>query len=210
MKLREWLKIYRNLAKDLNINESLDYLARDIIFKLGIGKLLNSDVLKAKIKDKTVAVVGLCITKKELQSINEEVVITSGKSIVKVREYDANFVPDVHVTDLEEEEEIIVNLEKNGCILVIHAHGDNIERIRKIVPKLSSFVATTQVQPIKGVYNFGGFTDGDRAAIIAKVMQAKAIKLYGFDFKKVDNPLKRRKMKWAKIVLAKEKLFDIV
>jgi hypothetical protein len=55
--------------------------------------------------------------------------------------------------------------------------------------------------------NFGGFTDGDRAACICAELGAKEILLAGFDF---DSPsskagkskdVKKRKLRWAKAIL---------
>jgi len=203
--LEEWFKIYRKIVKELEIDEKKDYEARDLIIELAKGKLLDLKALKRKISGKSVAVIGYAIKKDEFKKIKEDIVITAGKSLAKVKEISRAYVPDIHVTDLEEEE-LIVELEKKGCLIVVHAHGDNMERIKRIVPKLSKFVATTQVIPKEKVYNFGGFTDGDRAAIIAKKMGAKMIKLYGFDFGNANSTLKRKKLKWARKILEKEKI----
>jgi hypothetical protein len=65
-------------------------------------------------------------------------------------------------------------------------------------------VGTTQSVPFDRIYNFGGFTDGDRAALIAKKFGARKIRLYGFNFEKADNKIKLKKLKWAKRILEKE------
>jgi uncharacterized Rossmann fold enzyme len=63
--------------------------------------------------------------------------------------------------------------------------------------------------PTENVYNFGGFTDGDRSVFLAEEMRAKSITLIGMDFdnmprkfstndKDVDIDIKRRKLKFAK------------
>ena len=203
MDITEWLEIYKKIVKDLKIDETMDYEARNLILRLGKDRMLDYKILKDKIYNKSVAVIGFAIKNNELDKINEDVLITSGKSVIKIKELKRDFIPDVHVTDLEEED-LIPKLEKNGCIIVAHAHGDNIKKIKKVIPKLSRFIATTQVAPIYKVYNFGGFTDGDRAALLAKKMGAKKVTLYGFDFENVLNSKKRKKMKWAKYILQKE------
>lgn len=43
-------------------------------------------------------------------------------------------------------------------------------------------MGTTQSKPLKNVYNFGGFTDGDRAVFLAIKLGAKKIILAGMDF----------------------------
>ena len=101
---------------------------------------------------------------------------------------------------MEEDTDLLIKLERSGCILVLHAHGDNIDRVKAVVPKLSRFVATTQVKPFDRVYNFFGFTDGDRAVLIAKRLGAKSVKLVGFDFGKAKG-IKLKKLKWAEFIL---------
>ena len=48
--------------------------------------------------------------------------------------------------------------------------------------ELNPVIGTTQIEPISDVYNFGGFTDGDRAVFLAEHFGAKEIELVGFDF----------------------------
>ena len=59
-------------------------------------------------------------------------------------------------------------------------------------------VATTQAVPLPHVYNFGGFTDGDRAVFAADDLGAASIRIIGFDLadRNVD-PVKRGKLFWA-------------
>jgi uncharacterized Rossmann fold enzyme len=73
------------------------------------------------------------------------------------------------------------NSEKRGAIMVVHAHGDNIDMIKKMVPKFRKVVGTTQVMPLANVHNFGGFTDGDRAVFLAEEFGAKKVVLVGMD-----------------------------
>ena len=43
-------------------------------------------------------------------------------------------------------------------------------------------IGTTQAQPLGNIYNFGGFTDGDRAIFLAVALGAGEITLAGMDF----------------------------
>jgi hypothetical protein len=53
------------------------------------------------------------------------------------------------------------------------------------------------------VYNFGGFTDGDRAVFAADELGAERITLVGFDLDDQDvEPMKRGKLFWARKLLA--------
>jgi len=195
MDLGQWIRIYEEILEDFGFSREDDERAAKIMQELGDGKLMDESALEV-IRGKDVAVIGGVYEGEEIQ---EEVKITAGKAIYRV-----DFVPDIHVTDLEEDDEILVELESKGCILVLHAHGDNIERIKSVVPKLNKFVGTTQSIPFGRVYNFGGFTDGDRTALIAKRFGAGKIRLYGFNFEKADNKVKLKKLEWAKRILEME------
>ncbi|MFN3384904.1 MAG: 6-hydroxymethylpterin diphosphokinase MptE-like protein [Archaeoglobaceae archaeon] len=191
MHLEQWLKIYEEILRDFGFSKEKDEESARLIAELGKDKLLDSSVLE-RLRGKDVAVIGGAY---ENEKIEEDFVITAGKAIEKV-----SLIPSVHVTDLEEPLEKLLELEKKGCILVIHAHGDNVSRIREVIPRLRNFVATTQSRPFDRVYNFGGFTDGDRAVLIAKNFGARKIVLYGFNFEKAEG-VKLRKLKWAKKIL---------
>lgn len=195
MKLEIWLEIYEEILEDFGFSREEDELAAKIMAELGKSKLLDRSVLEV-VKDKDVAVVGGAYSG---ESIDEELIITAGKAI-----YHVDFTPDIHVTDMEEGDEILVGLERGGCILVLHAHGDNIERVRSVVPKVEKFVGTTQSVPFDRIYNFGGFTDGDRAALLAKEFGARKIRLYGFDFNRAEGEVKLKKLKWARKILEME------
>ncbi len=189
------MSIYEEILRDFGFSREEDEKAARLMKELGGEKLLDCSVLEF-LKSKRVAVVGGAY---EGEKIEEKVVITAGKALKKVE-----FVPDVHVTDMEEDVELLKSVEEKGCILVLHAHGDNVDRIVEVVPAVGKFLATTQSLPFDRVYNFGGFTDGDRAAVMAKRFGAKTVKLYGFDFEKAENPIKQKKLKWAKRILQRE------
>jgi uncharacterized Rossmann fold enzyme len=83
--------------------------------------------------------------------------------------------------------------------------------VEKYTPKLVNIMGTTQSKPLSHVYNFGGFTDGDRCVFLAMALEAQVIILSGMDFGKIvthysrpdqeDGPadlVKEKKLKWAK------------
>ena len=95
---------------------------------------------------------------------------------------DFGLVPDVIVTDLDGRISDIKLANDRGSFLVVHAHGDNEDKLLSYVPSLSRVLGTTQAEPLDIIYNFGGFTDGDRAAFLAEELGAREIVLVGFDF----------------------------
>ena len=111
---------------------------------------------------------------------------------------------DAIFTDLDGATDRIIELNRQGTIIVIHAHGDNMPLLNYWVPRFcGNVVGTTQAAPLPHVYNFGGFSDGDRAVFAADELGASKITLAGFDLddENVD-PMKRGKLRWARKLLA--------
>ena len=114
------------------------------------------------------------------------------------------------MTDLDGNEDAIKKISKTKSIFVIHAHGDNIEKLQ-MVKKMKNCIGTTQTNPFNKIQNFGGFTDGDRGVFLASYFDAKKIILFGMDFgtrigkfsntKKSDRKIKLKKLKIAKDLL---------
>ena len=120
-------------------------------------------------------------------------------------------IPDVIVSDLDGPLPDITTAVKKGSKIIIHAHADNTELLRSSVPTFSKALGSTQVKPTWNVYNFGGFTDGDRAVFMARGMHASSIVLAGMDFgieigkysklKVRDQNVKLRKLQFGKSLL---------
>jgi uncharacterized Rossmann fold enzyme len=111
--------------------------------------------------------------------------------------------PCVIATDLDGEIESIAAFSRRGCVVVVHAHGDNAQSIAGGWNFGVRTVGSCQCQPFGRLRNFGGFTDGDRAALLAEHFGASTIELVGFDFDKPivkaggDYDIKARKLRWA-------------
>ena len=108
-------------------------------------------------------------------------------------------MPDIVVTDLDGPFPAILKANQMGSIVVVHAHGDNLDALNRYVPQLERIIGTVQCHPPPGLYNFGGFTDGDRCVFLAKELRAASINLVGFDFEDESvTPRKKKKLAWAK------------
>ncbi len=107
---------------------------------------------------------------------------------------------DLLVTDLDKNPERAVERTLRGWPVAVHAHGDNRRALREYVPRCDPdhLLPTTQAEPTAVVGNFGGFTDGDRAAFLADHLGADRLAFLGWDF---DDPAvgaeKHRKLQWA-------------
>lgn len=213
MRYSVWEPIYEEILKDFGFEREKDEeaarIASEIISrKSSEGKGVKR-AIKSMIKGKTAIICGNApcledeIRKKQLDadtfSFSRVFVVIAADGATSVLLRNA-IIPDIVVTDLDGNIADIIYANRLGSIGVVHAHGDNIEILRKVLPALNeNVICTTQSKPIHGVYNFGGFTDGDRCVFLANEFGAKRIELIGFDFEdKNVSEKKRKKLKWAK------------
>ncbi|TFG09637.1 DUF115 domain-containing protein [Candidatus Heimdallarchaeota archaeon] len=93
-------------------------------------------------------------------------------------------IPHIIVTDFDGNISDQLLAQQKGSILLIHVHGDNYPTLKNHTKSIldGKFILTTQTNPLIGSHNFFGFTDGDRIVCLASLMNAKEIKLIGYDF----------------------------
>jgi uncharacterized Rossmann fold enzyme len=89
---------------------------------------------------------------------------------------------DILVTDLDGDLQSIREVVRRGAIPIVHAHGDNIDLVREIVPTFETVVGSTQVEPTERAFLWGGFTDGDRACYLVSHYRPSKMTLAGMDF----------------------------
>jgi uncharacterized Rossmann fold enzyme len=123
---------------------------------------------------------------------------------------DLGRVPEVICTDLDGNSEADIEKEilacEQGSLVLIHAHGDNMDKLKKYVPRFKHFIATTQAKPFDNVYNFGGFSDGDRCVFVARIRSWQH-QTGWIDFEDPGvNQIKKKKLKWAKKLIDTSKL----
>ncbi|MGB8216039.1 MAG: 6-hydroxymethylpterin diphosphokinase MptE-like protein [Candidatus Methanoperedens sp.] len=213
MKFEEWEPIYNLILEDMHFDRLYDERSASLLSEIletksrkKIPDVIEIDVLKNAIQGKDVLVCGKAPRlKDDIKNIDFKkyvVIAADGATSVLLN---AGITPGIIVTDLDGnmDDEALAN--EKGAIMVVHAHGDNMDALSAEVPGLKRVIGTTQSKPLKNVYNFGGFTDGDRSVFLAREMGAKSITLIGFDFNDVNvTPLKKKKLMWA------EKLIDMV
>ena len=213
MRYKTWEPTYKEILKDFGFErENDDRAAREasrIISHKGSNGEGTKETIKNLIKGKTAIICGNApcletdIREKKLDSDilpfrHKPVVIAAdGATSVLLR---SAVIPDIVVTDLDGTIADIIYANRLGSVIVVHAHGDNIEKLKNALPVLKeNVICTTQSRPLRNVYNFGGFTDGDRCVFLAKEFGAERIELIGFDFDdKNVSARKRKKLKWAK------------
>ena len=182
MMISGWRKRYFSILKELNYSEKKDKESALILDSI----LKKTDTIKKVrklIEGKTIFVIGsgpsLSIAIPKLKKLEKSIKIAADSSLKPL--VDNGIIPDIIVTDLDGNEDAIKKISKTKSIFVIHAHGDNIEKLQ-MVKKIKNCIGTTQTNPFNKVQNFGGFTDGDRGVFLASYFNAKKIILFGMDF----------------------------
>ena len=192
------MRIYQKIERDFNYPYEREKEARDKLSELIGEQFIKIDYLKKEIGNE-VYVVGFSPNlEKEIEIIpeNARIIAADGAGGV-LKEY--GIIPNIIMSDLDGDIDFLFS---SDIIFGIHAHGNNIEKLG-IVKKIKRKFGTTQIEPIWNIYNFGGFTDGDRCVFLAHYFRAK-IHIVGFDFEKVRNKkgkreeIKRKKLEWAR------------
>lgn len=216
MDYKNWELTYKKILKDFNFSLENDKKSADFLDKLLENKesILSIKQLKNLINNKEVIVFGAGPSLKtsideHKNFFQETLKIAADGATTALLEND--ILPEIIVTDLDGKISDQIKANSQDSIAIIHAHGDNINKIKKYVPKFKGkIIGTTQTNPdqYNNLFNFGGFTDGDRAVYLAYEFNAKKINLIGFDFegiigkysfpKSKDRKQKIKKLDWCK------------
>ncbi|HJJ27568.1 MAG TPA: DUF115 domain-containing protein [Methanocorpusculum sp.] len=202
MKYEEWAPYYIKILDYFGFSREDDERSAEIL-----SSLLKRDdiaVLKERIEGKRVIVAGNapCLLsdakKTDFSGCTTIAADAAAKTLAK-----CGIVPDIVFTDLDGLDDDVLSMNEKGTLLAVHAHGDNIPLVKSWVPKIKGFViGTTQSAPISHVYNFGGFSDGDRGVFAAHELGAAEVKLIGFDLDDTSvDPVKHGKLQIARKLL---------
>ena len=209
--IKGWEKKYAEILKEFNFSRDNDTKSARILNSILKTKFPITK-LEKKIKNQTVFVVGagsslissIPILKK-YRNITKIVADGATRALIENR-----IKPDVVITDLDGELEFLRKASKSGAIMIVHSHGDNIEKLH-LASEFRTCIGTTEGRPFGKIHNFGGFTDGDRCVFLAKYFMARKIVLLGMDFgskigryskiKVQDRRTKLRKLKRGKKLL---------
>ena len=205
MDYESWDLYYRQILKDFGYSRAEDERSARILDSTLAGERIDPESLRAAFAGKEATIAGNAPSLADELAVVEHPVVAADEATSVLRK--AGIRPDVIVTDLDGaiEDQIAANAE--GAVAVIHAHGDNVAAVEAWAPKFRGrVIGTTQSRPFGRIYNFGGFTDGDRAGFLADHLGAASLLLLGFDFehpspKDADLAVKKRKLDWAYILL---------
>jgi len=201
MDYQTWDPVYRRVLDDFGFPAAADERARDVLASL--CEPFDRRRLPA-FDGAHVAVCGGADTlADELATVRQaDIVVAASVAADTLRE--ADIAVDLMVTDLDKNSDTARRLSREGVVVAAHAHGDNIDAVRQHVPAFDGdhVLPTVQCAPVVPTENFGGFTDGDRAAFLVDHFGADELVFPGWAF---DDPsvteAKRRKLEWAERLL---------
>lgn len=183
MKWDLWRPMYERIVERLDLDEGADRRSAEILNEL----IVESDPteLEGLIRESECIVFGAGPSLEEdLRRMSQagwldKVLISADGATSAVMEHE---LPDVIVTDLDGDVEDQMEAWRQGAWMVVHAHGDNVDEIERVVPRVyERIIGTIQVDEPAQLHNFGGFTDGDRAAFMPHELGASKIYLAGMD-----------------------------
>lgn len=201
MEVAEWEPVYEAILQEFGFDRSADERARDLLAETATPFEFDRF---AGIDGATVAIAGggPSIEREATTARRADAVIAA--SVAADHLLEAGIAIDLMVTDLDKNVETAIELSHAGVPVAVHAHGDNVPALREHLPAFehTHVLATTQAAPTDAVYNFGGFTDGDRAAFLADEFDAGQLQFPGWDLDdETVSRMKRTKLDWAERLL---------
>ena len=195
----EFKSWYRKILNDFNFNPKMDKKARNYLSNILLQKETNwqyekiLDFFKNQINSKKNILIYGCGPTLEM-SVNELIdkfgreffkdkinLAADGASVLLKKN---KISIDGLFTDLDGISEKEFNYSN---FVIIHAHGDNIDNLKRFKDNIINFdkiIGTTQAKPCNNIINPGGFTDGDRILYFIRnlVLPSQKIFLFGMDF----------------------------
>lgn len=210
MKSRDWDSKYSKIIKEFRYDRKAD-LASASLLNLLLKRQFPLSRLEKIIKGKPVFVIGAG------PSLKSAIPILKKYKAVKICAETALDIlvkngirPQIIATDLDGNLQTLAKIGKTNTVFVVHAHGDNINKL-EFAKNFKNCIGSTQTQEIGKIQNFGGFTDGDRCVFLANHFGASKIFLFGMDFgprigiysntKRKERDTKLKKLRWGKALL---------
>ena len=211
MTVRGWKTLFKEIRKEFGYKEIDDLHSAQKLNSFLKKKFLKKE-FQELISGKVVFVIGagpsLSKSLSYIKRCKNVTKIVADGAVQALLE--KNIMPDILVTDLDGDLKSIKKIGKTKIPMIVHAHGDNSDRLQ-MVKNFSNVNGTTQTNRFGKIENFGGFTDGDRCVFLGEFFEAKKIVLIGMDFgqeigkyskQKVTNrKIKLKKLKFGKKIL---------
>ncbi|MEM4700339.1 MAG: 6-hydroxymethylpterin diphosphokinase MptE-like protein [Candidatus Nezhaarchaeales archaeon] len=185
--LEEWMPLYYEIALELGLDPAEDRRATLLLSALLQPRPSPVDALERLLAGRRAAVFGAgpsleeALERLDLRALRERFTLLAADGATSAL-VERGVDPHIICTDLDGRVEDQLASNARGSVAVVHAHGDNVPALERYVPSFEGpVVGSTQVEPAPRVYNFGGFTDGDRCAFLALWGGATEVLLIGMD-----------------------------
>jgi len=182
MTILGWTTRYNEIVNDFGYSKKKDIQSSRLLDSL-LSKKTRIAELKKLIENESIFIIGAgpsllsCIPiLKKYNKITKIVADGATRALIE-----NNLKANIVVTDLDGNIPVLKRVGKTNTIMVVHAHGDNLEKLY-IAKNFKKCIGTTQAKPFGKIHNFGGFTDGDRCVFLANHFKARKIILFGMDF----------------------------
>lgn len=175
-----WHSRYLEIVKEFGYDARMDNRAASVLDSIIRQPVAVGDI-RDMLKDRTVFVIGagpsIARSIPVLHRYDGPKIAADSAARVLIQN---GIIPDIVVTDLDGDHASLRDAASAGSIMIVHAHGDNIEKL-PLAGEFARCIGTTQGRIVGRLCNFGGFTDGDRAVFMASAMGARKIILFGMD-----------------------------
>lgn len=189
MRWEDWRPIYLDIVNMLNLDTSQDRAATIKLTRMLQDIIPNPllEDLHHRIRDKTMVV---CGAGPSLETHLESLISMRGSSEFVFVAADGAVSAllaqgcecSIITTDLDGDLNDIQEAKDREAIVIVHAHGDNMDKVEETIPLLGDVLGSTQVEPTDRAFLWGGFTDGDRACHLVADYSPQRIILAGMDF----------------------------
>ncbi|RLF08675.1 MAG: 6-hydroxymethyl-7,8-dihydropterin pyrophosphokinase [Thermoprotei archaeon] len=181
------MPLYAEIARELKLSPVEDRRATQALSSLLEGRACSLQALESLLHGRRALVLGAgpslesFLEAVDLKELRERFLLIAADGATSAL-MERGVAPHVVCTDLDGRVEDQAEANAEGSLLVVHAHGDNVQALERYVPYFKGpLIGSTQVEPALYVHNFGGFTDGDRCAFLALWGGAVEVVLAGMD-----------------------------
>lgn len=200
---------YQIAQRALGLNPRSDEQAAARLAELLADKeVIDPASLQGTFEDETAIVLGPVPGGAE--SVDPSNPIVAAGSAVR-QALSAGIQPTLVVSDLDGSDMAHKMFSRVGATTAVHAHGDNVHVLERLVPELEGpLFGTCQTAPPSQadvpLHRYPGFTDGDRACFVAAALGASRLQLAGWD---LEEPVSGGEDKQEKLDLAAALLEDV-
>jgi uncharacterized Rossmann fold enzyme len=188
LELESWWPWYKRIEERFGYSAAEDQRAAEVLSRLAPPNSVTADAVRGLLGGRAAIVFGCGPSlDRNIAELGEaglqrryRLLAADGATTALLRNA---LLPSLVASDLDGRLSDIKTANDRGSVVAIHAHGDNVERLNRHASSFRGRVlCTTQVAPRRNVFNFGGFTDGDRCVFIAEHVGAARLVLAGMDF----------------------------